>query len=949
MVANGCKARQAWEACGRPNGEAAIQNIRQRGKKRAAEQAQLPEGPAPEPEPEPEPVRERKQRKVYQNARQTEQETARKRKRDDDRKDIFKTATLAVAAAKADGSLGKGSCTYTAIAARHQAKLPEGAKAITAGSLRQAGYRHVAGVSPKKSGPPAMLPASLFAAAASYTQLKQVAGQEQKPREVMQAMLAAVDGTSLQGGLASKPQQNRAKRKLRAMDGNLNTQTTVPVDERRHQWLCKSNLAMWYNGGAGGGYEACLKENGFADASGEIHPAKRRRMLNMDETHHHMSNAGESKGPRANVLVDRRLGRCGRRKTENPSHVTGMHWANYDGEVGAGMYLFDSSATEAEDRRIRPSWIHGLPSTRGFFGFNELTTVSPSVAVTPKGGTVQGTLQQFVETQIYPAYPNISPTWELEEHMTDDGPELRVVTGPVFMQVDSGPDRINDSNREFRIEASRRGLIIFPGLPNGTAANQLMDGVFGSFKMESDLEADRIVAERIKAAEEDHSVQVKLSNDDLPRIMQHAFSHAFGPQAIISKVAQLGLCPVSCDVACRHPRVRDDSGEGDRGKLIASIEVRHQASLAELAKQGLNSKSLAVKPKPVPKPKPVRDAANVAPRTELEAAWADTVANGASAGGQWVRVGAMAYTSPFLLSAELERDRLAKVAKEEKTCRELAGVLALQNQARALEAVRIAAGHGYDQLKAAELAVLVRYEFAARDAKVGTKVTGKAGFVAYLDALSPGTLASAIASPPRLAGLDLSAARLLLATRGGGFGDVGIALPQGLHPIHAPSWLENALDPSRPESGQLSGRSILFNWEAGGWAVGVLGKPNTNKRYKVDGAVANFRAEYACDGQTASHVLSLTGYATDSGAGTESWVLLGEPEGEQLRLEGPQQPSPPLSARQLSKQPLLPSTTPPLARLCDADVEELSPAEAAALMVRLAARMSGASSSSTPP
>ena len=50
-------------------------------------------------------------------------------------------------------------------------------------------------------------------------------------------------------------------------------------------------------------------KNGFADASGEIHPAKRRRMLNMDETHHHMSNAGESKGPRANVLVDRRLGR----------------------------------------------------------------------------------------------------------------------------------------------------------------------------------------------------------------------------------------------------------------------------------------------------------------------------------------------------------------------------------------------------------------------------------------------------------------------------------------------------------------------------------------------------------------------------------------------------------------------------------------------------------------
>ena len=78
---------------------------------------------------------------------------------------------------------------------------------------------------------------------------------------------------------------------------------------------------------------------GFTDESSEIHPAKRRRMLNMDETHHYMSNTGETKSPRANVLVDNRLGRSGRRKVENTSHVTGMHWANYGGEVGAGICI----------------------------------------------------------------------------------------------------------------------------------------------------------------------------------------------------------------------------------------------------------------------------------------------------------------------------------------------------------------------------------------------------------------------------------------------------------------------------------------------------------------------------------------------------------------------------------------------------------------------------------
>ena len=96
-------------------------------------------------------------------------------------------------------------------------------------------------------------------------------------------------------------------------------------------------------------------------------------------------------------------------------------------------------------------------------------------------------------------------------------------------------------------------------------------------------------------------------------------------------------------------------------------------------------------------------------------------------------------------------------------------------------------------LKATELATLVRYEFAARDAKLGTKVTGKAGFIAYLaargylEAMTAGTLASALASPTRLDGLDLSGARLLLAARGSSFDDVGFALPQDLSPIAAAS------------------------------------------------------------------------------------------------------------------------------------------------------------------
>ena len=66
MVANGCKPRDAWEACGCPNGDKGIQNIRVRGRKRKASQLQ-PEEPAPSVEPEPEPLNEKKKRKIYAN------------------------------------------------------------------------------------------------------------------------------------------------------------------------------------------------------------------------------------------------------------------------------------------------------------------------------------------------------------------------------------------------------------------------------------------------------------------------------------------------------------------------------------------------------------------------------------------------------------------------------------------------------------------------------------------------------------------------------------------------------------------------------------------------------------------------------------------------------------------------------------------------------------------
>ena len=104
--------------------------------------------------------------------------------------------------------------------------------------------------------------------------------------------------------------------------------------------------------------------------------------------------------------------------------------------------------------------------------------------------------------QIFPAFPNLCLDWE----MSADGKE--VIRGPVFMQFDAGPDRYSEISLSFRIECYQKGLILFPGLINGTAANQVCDDLFGVYKTAATAVLDEIVAERITANATDPTVKV---------------------------------------------------------------------------------------------------------------------------------------------------------------------------------------------------------------------------------------------------------------------------------------------------------------------------------------------------------------------------------------------------------------------------------------------------------
>ena len=104
-------------------------------------------------------------------------------------------------------------------------------------------------------------------------------------------------------------------------------------------------------------------------------------MLNCDETHQKLSNEGETSGSRANVYINPKLARAGKRKLVCQKHATVMAWCNYAGEAGAPHLMLATAAeavkkgrggkARAEDIedsavRMRPEWAFGVPRVCGF-------------------------------------------------------------------------------------------------------------------------------------------------------------------------------------------------------------------------------------------------------------------------------------------------------------------------------------------------------------------------------------------------------------------------------------------------------------------------------------------------------------------------------------------------------------------------------------------------------
>ena len=402
--------------------------------------------------------------------------------------------------------------------------------------------------------------------------------------------------------------QRRALLRRVRLEFGLAVTASVTIDDRRWQWLTSTNLTIWFRG-----YVAALDEWDYIPYIPDdifevidIDAAKAARMGNGDETQQKLSNEGFTKGSGSHTYINTLLGRAGKRKYEHQRHVTVLAWVSYGGEAGAPHVMLATDAAAAKKNapdtadpdsiRIRPEWTFGVPRVKGKFGHSSEQVFEPSFILNEKGGMCSGGLEEFTRMQLLPAYPNLAPKWKL----ADDG---TVEEGPLFFQLDAGPDRYTETSIGFRSRMWEKGLSFFSGLPNGTAANQAMDDLFGVYKTTCAENIDDIVSERIAAKSLDSSLKVGIDFCDIGRVMngrdgdpveRRPFERAFSPAKIIASAKRLGLCPVDLRTALAHPRVRDDSIEGVRAEKVQELRASNETTVRQIEELGFNSTPLTV-------------------------------------------------------------------------------------------------------------------------------------------------------------------------------------------------------------------------------------------------------------------------------------------------------------------------------------------------------------------
>ena len=109
----------------------------------------------------------------------------------------------------------RGDGGAAAIAEKQNAALPDGATRLTADTIRVRVSAGRAGQSAPRRGPERQLPEELFASIATFIQMKQEAGDEQKPKDLKRVIKAALKGTTFEEFAQSDKQMQHLMGRVR--------------------------------------------------------------------------------------------------------------------------------------------------------------------------------------------------------------------------------------------------------------------------------------------------------------------------------------------------------------------------------------------------------------------------------------------------------------------------------------------------------------------------------------------------------------------------------------------------------------------------------------------------------------------------------------------------------------------------------------------------------------
>ena len=358
-------------------------------------------------------------------------------------------------------------------------KLQDGDKKVTKTTLLR--YVKLGLDSIQHRGVRPRVPPALLNAVRLHIKMQQLSRSKQAtPMDIKGAMMASVKDTAYEGTFNIEAAWTRL-RELYPEEISPSKRTTV--ENIRSEWTTYEKLDDWFTqnkpllikSGLAVDEPMVLPDGSTAELT--IPQDCARRIINFDETDHPFSTQCDRGGTRTTTYGDPNLPAGSTRGIRGARHTTGVYATTAAGETMPPVYIFDTTAKNSDNFKVKEEWSKNLPTVRGKYGCPTTEEYPSNVCVRTSGCTDEQLFQQLISQIYLPLFPNCSSTIERD----DNGNLLK---GPIIIKTDSGQGRLAATldSVKFRESMWEQGVYIVLGLPNSTSVSQEMDQLYQTFK-----------------------------------------------------------------------------------------------------------------------------------------------------------------------------------------------------------------------------------------------------------------------------------------------------------------------------------------------------------------------------------------------------------------------------------------------------------------------------------